>query len=194
MNKFFLVVPLISLMAACSSTKDPYERKVEDQRKVYETQAERTLDSVPKWMDKLPVSNNAVYANGSAVSKDFSMADIKAKLIALSSICTAAGGEVDKSSRIFMSDTEITTVERSETAIRSMCRRIDVSGAEVVEVKRIHEGDRYRTFILMSLPTGEANAIMKRKDMLKAQESARVRSDAIFNEMDKNNEEKAVKN
>jgi len=185
MKKLFTVVPFIAVLAACSSTKDPYERKVEEQRKVYETQAERTLDNVPKWMNKLPISTNAVYANGSALSKDFSMADIKAKLYALSSICTAAGGEVDKSSRIFMSDSEATTVERSEVAIRSMCKKVDVSGAEVVEVHRIHEGDRYRSFVLLSLPTGEANAILKRKDALRAQDNARERSDSVFQEMDK---------
>jgi hypothetical protein len=190
MKKLLFVATVASVLSACSATKDPYDRRVEEQRKVYETQAERTLDNVPKWMNKLPTSTNAVYANGSGLSKDFSMADIKAKLYAFSSICTAAGGEVDKSSRIFMSDTEATTVERSEVAIRSMCKKVDVSGAEVVEVHRIHEGDRYRSFVLLSLPTGEANAILKRKDALRAQENARVRSDSVFTEMDKANEAK----
>jgi hypothetical protein len=79
-------------------------------------------------MNKLPVSNNAVYANGSAVSTDMSMADYKAKLFAYGKICMAAGGKVNQQSKIFMQDTAVASTEISELAIKSMCPSVDITG------------------------------------------------------------------
>lgn len=182
MIKIILAVSMALVIAACGST-DPYEKRAKYEREKQEKAVETSIDRAPKWMSKLPESKDAVYANGSAVSRDFSMADMKAKTIALSSICMAAGGEVDKSSKVFMTDTEAASAETSEVAIRSMCRRVDVSGAEVVEIVRIPDNGRYRTFVLMSLPLGEANTILRRKDQLKASEAARQRSKEAFSEL-----------
>lgn len=183
MKRIILVTATILSIAACSST-DKYDRRADEARQRQEAAAERAVSKAPQWMNKLPESANAVYASGSAVSQDFSMADMKAKNIALASICMAAGGEVDKSSKIYMVDNGNAGSETSEVAIRSMCRRVDVSGAELVEVVRIPENGRYRSYVLMSLPTGEANAIQRRKDQLKANEAANTRSKEAFKELD----------
>lgn len=184
MNKILLVAALASILSACSTT-NTYEKRAETERVRQDRAAERAVEQAPKWMDKLPESKDAVYANGSAVSRDFAMADMKAKTIAFASICMAAGGEVDKSSKIYMSDSESAGAEQSEVAIRSMCRKVDISGAEVVEAKRIAENGRYRSYVLLALPTGEANAIQKRKDQMKANESAKKNFDRSMNELDK---------
>jgi hypothetical protein len=186
MKKFLILVPLAVMLTACGTT-DKFERRANDINERQEKHVERAIDQAPKWMTVLPESKDAVYANGSGVSRDFSMADEKAKLAALGKICTAAGGEVDKQSKMFLSDTESTSVERSETAIRSMCRGVDVSGTEIVEVKRMSEGGRFRTFMLVSLPLGEANQLATRNDRRKAAAGIKDRSDKAFNEMDANN-------
>ena len=186
MNKLLLVVPFAVLLTACSTT-EKFDKRSEQINERQEKFVERAIDKAPKWMTQLPESNAAVYANGSAVSRDFSMADEKAKLVALGKICTAAGGEVDKQSKMFLSDTEETSVERSETAIRSMCRGVDVSGTEIVEVKRVAEGPRFRTYILVSLPMGEANQLATRNDRRKAAAGTKARSDKAFDEIDANN-------
>jgi hypothetical protein len=135
----------------------------------------------------LPDSKSAVYANGTGVSRDFSMADEKAKLVAFSKICMAAGGEVDKQSKMFMSDTDDVSVERSEMAIRAMCRGVDISGAEIVEVKRISEGNRYRAYALVALPLGDANALATRNDQRRAAAGSKSKADRAFDELDANN-------
>jgi aspartate 1-decarboxylase len=66
-----------------------------------------------------------------------------------------------------------------------VCRAVDISGVEIVEVKTIAEGNRFRTFVLVALPTGDANAIQKRKDQVRAEENARIRGEQVFREMDK---------
>ena len=91
--KYFITVVAVALLAACSSTpKEQYERRAYEERQRQEKAVESAIDRAPKWMTELPVSNSAVYANGSAVSTDMSMADYKAKLFAYGKICMAAGG------------------------------------------------------------------------------------------------------
>ena len=188
MRKFLSLVPVVAILAACSSTpSDPYERRVYEQRERQEKYVERTLDKAPKWMTELPSSANAVYANGTAVSGDFSMADYKAKMFAFGKICIAAGGTVSQQGRIFMQDTSDASYETSEIAIKTMCPNVDVTGAEIKEIKRIAEGARYRTYVLVALPTGDANLLQKRKDQLRLQNRADARSAAAFREMDATN-------
>ena len=185
MRKILALVPVIAILAACSSApKDPYERRVYEERERQEKYVERTLDKAPKWMTELPSSTNAVYANGTAVSGDFSMADYKAKMMAFGKICLAAGGTVSQQGRIFMQDTSDASYETSELAIKTMCPAVDVTGVEIKEIKRISEGSRYRTYVLVALPMGDANLLQKRKDQLRLQNRADARSAAAFREMD----------
>lgn len=185
MNKLLLLAPVLAVLAACSSTpSERYERRAYEENQRREKHVEQAIDKAPKWMTELPKSNSAVYANGTATSTDLSMADEKAKVIALGKICMAAGGEVDKSSRVFRADVGENSVENSTMAIRSMCRTVDVSGAEVVEVKRVAEGTRFRSFVLVALPTGAANQIQQRRDQLRAQEQVLKQSEQAFKELD----------
>lgn len=183
MNKLFLALPLVSVLVACGTT-DPYEKRANSERERQDKAVERAIDRAPKWMTKLPESKDAVYANGTAVSRDFAMADEKAKVIALSKICMSAGGEVDKSSKVYMNDTESFSAENSETAIRSMCRRVDVTGAEVVETVHTAENGRFRTYVLMSLPMGDANLLLDRKDKIRMRENSRVQSEKAFRDLE----------
>jgi hypothetical protein len=113
------------------------------------------------------------------------MADNKAKVMAYGKICMAAGGEVDQRSTVYRNDLTDTSVESSEMAIRSLCRSVDISGVETVEVKRVAEGTRFRSYVLVALPTGDANAIVKRRDNIRAQQQAEQRGVEVFREMDK---------
>ena len=183
--KHFIALALVATLAACSSTpKEQYERRAYEENQKREKQVELAIDKAPKWMTELPKSNSAVYANGTAVSPDFSMADEKAKVIAFGKICMAAGGEVDKNSKVFRADVGEQSVENSSMAIRAMCRTVDVSGAEVVEIKRIAEGSRFRSYVLVALPTGAANQIQQRRDQIRAQQQVQQQADREFKSMD----------
>ena len=198
MKKVLAILPLIALVA-CSSTKpvpapvsqapvlptEQYDNRAAVNQIDREAQVNRSIVQAPEWMTRLPVSNNAVYANGSAVSTDMSMADYKAKLFAFGKICMAAGGKVSQQAKVFMQDTTEASVEISELAIKSMCPSVDITGVEIKEVKRIAEGSRFRTYVLVALPTGEANQLQKRKDQLKLKDRAEKRSNEAFSEMEK---------
>jgi hypothetical protein len=185
MKKVFTLLPIVAVIAACSSTpKDDYDKRAAAVESKREAAVEKSLSKAPSWMTELPASNNAVYANGSAVSSDMSMADYKAKLFAYGKICMAAGGKVSQQAKVFMQDTTDASYETSELAIRSLCPEVDITGVETKEVKRIAEGSRYRSYVLVALPTGDANALQKRKDALKLEKRAASRSADAFKELE----------
>lgn len=180
-----LILSVVAILAACSSApKEMYERRAYEEQQRREAAVERALDKAPKWMTELPQSNSAVFANGTAVSGDFSMADTKAKLVAYGKICMAAGGKVSQQSRIFMQDSGEASYESSEMAIRGICPGVDITGVETREIKRVSENGRYRTYVLVALPTGDANQLQKRKDQIRLQERAAARGREAFKEMD----------
>ena len=96
MKKVFAILAVATMVTACGTTAptDTYDKRVDAERVRREAAVEKSVERAPKWMSELPVSTNAVYANGSAVSQDMSMADYKAKLFAYGKICMAAGGKV----------------------------------------------------------------------------------------------------
>lgn len=183
--KHFVVLALVATLAACSSApKENYERRAYEENQRQEKAVVKSVDKAPTWMSELPESKNAVFANGSSVSRDMSMADWKAKMVAMGKICVAAGGRISQQGKIFMQDSEHSTTEISEMSIKTFCPNVDVTGVEVREIKRIAEGNRYRTYILVALPTGDANLLQKRKDVLAQQQRAQVRSTEAFKEME----------
>jgi hypothetical protein len=209
MKRAFAILPLVVLMAACQSMKpqaestpasatavvagkepvlptEQYDNRAAREQIRRDTQVERSILQAPKWMTDLPISDNAVYANGSAVSTDMSMADYKAKLFAYGKICMAAGGRVNQQSHVFMQDTAEASHETSELAIRAICPSVDITGTEIKEVKRVSEGGRFRTYVLLALPTGDANQLRKRRDQLVLKQRAEKRQAEVFKEMDQN--------
>jgi hypothetical protein len=186
MKKALVLLPVVAALTACGtfSSKDPYERRADELREQREKLVERSLDKAPKWMTELPKSTGAVYAAGTAVSGDFSMADDKAKTIALGKICIAAGGTVDKQSKVFIMDTQNGSTEASEMAIRSMCKNVDVTGAVVHDIKRMSEGGRYRSYILVALPIGEANQLRQQKVNEQLSRTSEARSREAFSDLD----------
>ena len=188
MKKVLLVLSLASLLAACGTNpqmaQDDYAKRGVASQERQDRLAERQVEQAPVWMSKLPKSENAVYANGSSVSADFSMADMKAMTIAYAKICTSAGGKVRSQTKVFRSDSDTTSTESSEVAVRSICPDVDITGVETVETKHIAEGGRIRTYVLVALPIGDANSIAKGKQAIKDKEAALKRSEDAFKEVD----------
>jgi hypothetical protein len=188
MNKKLLLVPLVaSVLAACSSApKDNFENRAYQERKYQERLAENAIDKAPEWMTKLPKSTSAIYANGTSTSSDMAMSTDKAKTVAFGKICMAAGGRVNQHSRLFRREgAQNTDSEFSEMAIKSFCPNVDITGVEVVESKMIAEGSRFRTFVLVALPTGDANPLARERDRREETVRAERRAQEAFRELDR---------
>jgi hypothetical protein len=146
----------------------------------------KVLDEDPKFCktDKPMISNSAVYACGEARSDNKSMAEQKAVTLALGTICNAAGGEVDAQSRVFNADTNSGGTEASERAIRSLCRKVDVTGVEVPQQKTIVANGYFYSWAQVALPMGDANFLRKNKLNEELSRSTVGRSDKAFQELD----------
>jgi hypothetical protein len=164
MKKLALVVAVAGMLSACGSTGSNYNTRYDGVNDLQQKQMKMAIVEAPEWMSKLPKSANAVYENGTATSSDFAMADMKAKAIAYAKICTAAGGVVRSQTKVFMQDNGTSSTEASEMAIRSLCKDVDITGVETVEMKHVSEGNRIRTYVLVALPMGAANTMKTAKE------------------------------
>lgn len=179
-----LALSPILLLAACSGS-DPYQKRAAQEYARQVRQAESAIDQAPKWMSVLPTSDSAIYENGTASSGSFSMADIKAKTEAFAKICMLLSGVVSQQTKIYRRDTATTSTENSESAMRTRCKEVDMSGAEIRDIKRVVEGNRFRSYVLIALPTGDANLIRKEKLAQTAEEISTDREERAFEELDK---------
>ena len=182
--KFIATLTSTVLLTACSlnsiSSKDSYDQRADKEREIKDAQIDKAISKAPKWMIELPVSNNAVYANGTAVSSDMGMADYKAKLFAYGKICMTAGGKISQESKMFIQDTGQISSEVSELAIRSVCPSVDITGTEIKDIKRISEGGKFRSYVLVSFPLGDSNTLKSIKDKKLRQEEIEQRSKEVF--------------
>ena len=185
MKRVLSIAAVAMLMTACSSTKtDPYEQRVAAMREQNAQVVKQTISEAPEWMTKLPKSDSAVYASGTAISGDFNMAKDIAETNAMRSICMAAGGTVRSQTKVFRVDTESTSNAVNTTAIKSMCPDVDVTGAEIKDIKIIESTGRFRAYVLVALPMGEANIIARTKERDRAARAAMGRADREFKELD----------
>lgn len=183
--KNIIALAVVASLAACTSVpKENYEKKAYEENQRQEKSVASAIDNIPKWMKVMPTSDSAVFATGTAVSNDLSMSEWKAKMFAFGKICIAAGGKVDQQGKIFTQENNEFSNETSEMAIKTMCPSVDVTGTEVREIKQVAEGNRYRTYVLVALPTGDANLLQKRKDRLAAAARSDRRSQEAFKDLE----------
>ena len=170
-------------LAACAS--NPTEQVKSQAQEEYRQQAKIANQSIiqaPSWMSKLPKETGVIYENGTAVSSDFAMADLKAKTIAYTKICTGAGGKVRSQMKMYRADNEGASVEQSELIARSICPDVDITGVETVEMKHVAEGNRIRSYVLVALPMGSKNVMKSTKDIQNRSVDAFKELDSITKE------------
>jgi len=187
MKKALVLLPVVLALAACGTT-NVYDKRAEAERKYREEQIERTLKETPKWMTNLPTANNAVYASGQGYADSYAMAVHAAKTDALSHICYTADGQVTSQTKDYATGSSSTSsVER---ATRTNCNSVDVTGVEIVKdsdvgenPKVIRAGTQFTAFVLIALPTGDANPMRTYKDKQRRLDREAVRADKAFDEI-----------
>ena len=163
MKKLLIVTAVASVLTACGTSGTNYSAQYSNQNSMQSSQMANAIKEAPEWMSKLPKATGYVFENGTATSTDFGFADIKAKTMAYSKICTSAGGKVRSQTKLYRADNGDAGTESSEMAVRSMCADVDISGVETVEMKHVAEGNRIRTYVLVALSlNGNANKNIKR--------------------------------
>jgi major membrane immunogen (membrane-anchored lipoprotein) len=186
--KYVFALAIAALLTACGTT-DPYAKRAETERKYEEAAIDKALDAAPKWMDQLPTSASAVFGNGEGRADSRNMAVEVALSNARSMICYNADGRVSSQTKDFQ--TQSSKSSNVERVTRSNCNNVDITGAELAggygpNPKVIRTGNKYTAFVLLALPTGDANVQRKYKDDRKREEREQARAVEAFKELPAN--------
>ena len=175
-------ITCLTLTACASNPAEQVKSQAQEEYREQAKIANQSIMQAPSWMSKLPKESGVIYENGTAVSSDFAMADLKAKTIAYTKICTGAGGKVRSQMKMYRADNEGASVEQSELIARSICPDVDITGVETVEMKHVAEGNRIRTYVLVALPMGSKNVMKSTKDIQNRSVDAFKELDSITKE------------
>jgi len=175
-------ITCLTLTACASNPTEQVKSQAQEEYRQQAKIANQSIMQAPSWMSKLPKESGIIYENGTAVSSDFAMADLKAKTIAYTKICTGAGGKVRSQMKLYRADNEGASVEQSELIARSICPDVDITGVETVEMKHVAEGNRIRTYVLVALPMGSKNVMKSTKDIQNRSVDAFKELDSITKE------------
>ncbi len=168
MNKYVKVMGALALgllVANCSSTN--YKIK---------TEKSKVLNEVPKWyVDDFSQKKACgtttfgknknklcIFGKGTAVSPDLQLAIEKGMMIAKSELADIVKGEMNKSSKIFITELgknhNKTTVSEVESTIVNLIKETPVRGYEIFakDITMTKNG-YYRVWIGLRLPMGEFN-------------------------------------
>ena len=188
MKKVLLVLPIVAAIAACSSTGSSYDKRAEVVReRNYEVQ-KQTVNNAPSWFTNPPRSTeNVVYVTGTYASTNWALADRTATDIALGKLCVKLGGQVNQQSKVYQRDVDGNTQEFSETTIKNVCDRVDVTGYVVDSKDQIvDKNGRVRSYILVAYPIGDANPLKTAKDRARQQGNTLNNAGRAFDELDRN--------
>jgi len=191
MKKILTLLPIVAVLAACGTT-DVYQKRVENEREYQEKAIDQALKRRPNFMGKLPVSDSAVFAAGEGSAENYSMAVHLARTNALAEICYSAGGTISSQTKQY--DTGSTKSSSIEKVTRSNCNAVDVTGVETYGAKNIDEnpvvvraGNRFTAYVLVALPTGDANVLRRAKEKASRETLEAYRATQAFKELDKPN-------
>jgi hypothetical protein len=191
MKKTLLLLPIVAALAACGTT-DVYQKRADNERQYQEKSIDQALKARPNWMSKLPISDSAVFAAAEGSAESYNMAVHLARTNALTELCYSADGRVTSQTKQF--ETGSTRSSSIEKVTRTNCNTVDVTGVETYGAKNVDEnpvvvrsGNRYTAYVLLALPTGDANIQRKYKDGLKREEREVAQKEQAFKELPKAN-------
>jgi len=203
MNKYVKVMGALALgllVANCSSTN--YKIK---------TEKSKVLNEVPKWYvddfsqkkacGRTTFGKNknkmCIFGKGTAVSPDLQLAIEKGMMIAKSELADIVKGEMNKSSKIFITELgknhNKTTVSEVESTIVNLIKETPVRGYEIFakDITMTKNG-YYRVWIGLRLPMGEYNkmynfTIAEAVDAYNVKEKAKIAYEELIGKDDGNN-------
>lgn len=185
MKKFLIALPMIALLTACGTT-DQYAKRAEAERERQISTQEKILKKAPDWYFKTPTSTNAVFEAGFGSSFNPSDAVAYAKNDAYGKICMTAGGKTSQQTKTYSAESENSRAQTNERVTKSFCPGVDLTGVEQKDIiKFVTPNGKINAYVLVALPTGDANVLRRAKEQQRQQELAMQRAPEAFKELDK---------
>jgi len=185
MKKALVLLPLVVSLSACGtfSSKSDYEKMNDRAREARIDNAEKVVKNEPKWHKNPPkYDGSAYYAVGTYAGFDRHQAEDVATTLALGKMCVTVAGEVSRLSKV----SQTTTQTLADTAIQSRCRNVQVTGYVVQDRDGyVDNNGAFRSYVLVALPVGEANALAQQLINQSDVASSRKRLEEMHREMSK---------
>lgn len=146
----------------------------------------RVVPQAPSWFVNLPPDTaDMTFAVGTATSTDEQMAYDKARMAAERKLVEQMYSRITTQTNSYRADRGNTTIENYEQVTRKNARG-ELSGAQRVDSQATHDGQYYKVYVLLRLPTGANNTMQTRRDQSRMQREAEIRGRAAEQNMDAN--------
>ena len=138
----------------------------------------------PDWILNVPESNTSIFAVGIGVSNNEQRSMDKAILNAERRLIEVVNSEIETATR----STGLETGEDVQETFESFTRKNaygQLIGTMRVKSYQIVDGNRYRTYVMMSLPMDENNPIRKQREARQMKLDAETRNRLSYDSLDK---------
>ncbi len=144
----------------------------------------RVVPRAPEWFVRMPEDTpEMTFAVGTATSTDEQMAYDKARMAAERKLVEQMYARITTQTNSFKADRGSATIENYQQVTRKNARG-ELSGAQRVDSQVTHDGQNYKVYVLLRLPTGAANTMQTRRDQARLQREAEIRGRAAERNMD----------
>ena len=144
----------------------------------------RVVPQAPEWFVRMPEDTaEMTFAVGTATSTDEQMAYDKARMAAERKLVEQMYARITTQTNSFKADRGSATIENYQQVTRKNARG-ELSGAQRVDSQVTHDGQNYKVYVLLRLPTGAANTMQTRRDQTRLQREAEIRGRAAERDMD----------
>ena len=153
-------------------------------------EAERTqtkiavLPAKPDWVLNVPESDQAIFAVGVGISNNEQRSVDKAILSAERRLIEVVNSEVETATRSTGIETGDDFQETFESITRKNAYGLLVGTVRVKAFQQI-DGNKYRTYVLMSLPMDENNPIRKQREARQMKADAEIRNRMAVDSLDR---------
>ena len=146
----------------------------------------RVVPQAPEWYVRMPEDTpDMTFAVGTATSTDEQMAYDKARMAAERKLVEQMYARITTQTNSFKADRGSATIENYQQVTRKNARG-ELSGAQRVDSQVTHDGQNYKVYVLLRLPTGANNTMQTRRDQARLQREAEIRGRAAERDMDAN--------
>ena len=150
------------LIAAGCGSKSLGERKIEQDTE----RVDRAISNVPDWFLEPPTDPNYVYGTGTNDSRDLQMAKSAAAGLARTQIAFDTEAKVSALFKTFMEQVGAGQDEellRQNTQVSKIVASEIISGTRPSKQAVINEEGRFRVYVLIEMPLGDANLALRNR-------------------------------
>ena len=187
--KLFFII-LIFFVNACAQIPkpgSPEAQQVEEEERV--EIVETSTDEIPDWFLEEPDGCvTHCYSVATAVSQDLQMSLEKAVLRAKGLLADSINSYISGKAKSFADETgqgeNTDYYEQIDTTLSNVFTDVHLPGYSVEKKKIITQGTRYRAYVRLMLPIGDANRVMINKIKKNKELENRLRASEAFKDLE----------